>query len=219
MSEGDIDYIVPQLYWEIGKTVADYAVLADWWSKNAYNCNLYIGLSASNLNVAVADAWRTPNELCRQMRFNCDITRIDGVAFYSCMPLLKNPQGICDSLRTSFFRYPALIPIAKNISGTPSAQPDNIRIERFGARDYLMWNEVYEEGGNEVAYYVVYRFDGDEMPDISKPENIVCKTIDNSLDLSVFEFDDSQIFIVTSVNRFNYESESVGSVLYSLPEN
>ena len=31
-----IDYVTPQIYWEIGKKVADYKILADWWSHNSF---------------------------------------------------------------------------------------------------------------------------------------------------------------------------------------
>ena len=35
MEKGWIDYVVPQLYWEIGKKVADYEILAHWWAQHA----------------------------------------------------------------------------------------------------------------------------------------------------------------------------------------
>ena len=41
--EGWIDYVTPQLYWHIGMQVADYAILADWWNRNTFGCQLYIG--------------------------------------------------------------------------------------------------------------------------------------------------------------------------------
>ena len=55
LDEGTIDYVVPQLYWEIGKTVADYSILADWWSKYSFNRNLYIGLFTSYLGEPKGD--------------------------------------------------------------------------------------------------------------------------------------------------------------------
>ena len=217
MREGDIDYVVPQLYWEIGKAVADYRILADWWADNAYNCNLYIGVSASNLGMIKGEAWHRPNELCRQMRMNDTIERIDGIVFYSCRPFLRNPQGICDSLTTTFFKYPALIPSNPMLGGKPSPQPDSLRIERFGARDYLMWNEVDGDGGEAVAYYVVYAFDRDQTIDLSLSENILCKTIDSSVDITSAGLDKwrDYTFVVTSVNRYNIESEGVNYVNYS----
>ncbi|MFD7033854.1 family 10 glycosylhydrolase, partial [Streptomyces sp. NPDC059917] len=43
--EGWIDYIVPQLYWNIGFAAADYAKLVAWWAKVARDSptQLYVG--------------------------------------------------------------------------------------------------------------------------------------------------------------------------------
>ena len=43
--KGWIDYVLPQLYFYIGYPIADYAVLADWWSKYNYGANVYAGLA------------------------------------------------------------------------------------------------------------------------------------------------------------------------------
>ncbi len=37
MEEDWIDYVAPQLYWKIGKKVAAYEVLAEWWANNSMN--------------------------------------------------------------------------------------------------------------------------------------------------------------------------------------
>lgn len=45
MENGWIDYVAPQIYWEIGHKKADYKTLVNWWSKEAEKTNtpLYIG--------------------------------------------------------------------------------------------------------------------------------------------------------------------------------
>ncbi|MBQ0007298.1 MAG: family 10 glycosylhydrolase, partial [bacterium] len=49
LKKGWIDYVAPQLYWEIGKKAADYKILIEWWNENSFGKNLYIGLYASGL--------------------------------------------------------------------------------------------------------------------------------------------------------------------------
>lgn len=210
LKEGWIDYVVPQLYWEIGKTVADYTVLADWWSKNSFGRNLYIGLSSSNIGVLKASAWHRPNELCRQMRLNKKHSDIGGVVFFSSNTLLKNPQGLCDSLKNNYYKYPALVPTNDNLAGTESDAPDSLRIERIGKRDYLLWNDVEDYGGYSIDYYVVYMFDAAEKIDIENPDAIVAITDDSCLDLNVINFcgRSDVVFVVTAVNRFHRESEA-----------
>ena len=43
--EGWIDYNIPQIYWQIGHPVADYAELVDWWAKHSEGRPLFIGTS------------------------------------------------------------------------------------------------------------------------------------------------------------------------------
>lgn len=104
MKEGWIDYVVPQLYWEIGRKGVDYATLARWWADNSHGCRLYIGIAPYRLlNQPTAkqknSAWATGNEIMRQLSFNNTIPEIQGECFYSTRPLLKNPRHLCDSLK------------------------------------------------------------------------------------------------------------------------
>lgn len=104
MKEGWIDYVVPQLYWEIGRKGVDYATLARWWADNSHGCRLYIGVAPYRLlNQPTAkqktSAWATGNEIMRQLRFNDTIPEIQGECFYSTRPLLRNPRHLCDSLK------------------------------------------------------------------------------------------------------------------------
>ena len=45
IKNGLIDYIVPQIYWNIGYSIADYKKLAAWWENavSGTNVDLYIG--------------------------------------------------------------------------------------------------------------------------------------------------------------------------------
>ena len=104
MKEGWIDYVVPQLYWEIGRKGVDYATLARWWADNSHGCRLYIGMAPYRLinqptSKQKTSAWATGNEIMRQLRLNDSIPEIQGECFYSTRPLLKNPRHLCDSLK------------------------------------------------------------------------------------------------------------------------
>ena len=105
LREGWIDYIVPQLYWEIGKKVADYEVLVNWWAKHTYGRKLYIGMAPYRLGgKKEAKAWKEGNEIVRQMRLNRTIEEVQGECFYSTKPLLMNPLGVCDSIKSFYSR-------------------------------------------------------------------------------------------------------------------
>ena len=102
IKEGWIDYVLPQLYWEIGKKVADYEILAHWWANEVKGtkCKLYIGMAPYRLeNASSKTPWGQGNEIGRQMRLNRTIPEISGECFYSTRPLLRNPRGVCDTIR------------------------------------------------------------------------------------------------------------------------
>ena len=105
IQEGWIDYVLPQLYWEIGKKAADYEVLAHWWANEVKGtkCQLYIGMAPYRLEGASAkNAWGQGNEIKRQMDLNRTIPEITGECFYSTRPLLRNPRGVCDSIKAIY---------------------------------------------------------------------------------------------------------------------
>ena len=105
IKNGWIDYVLPQLYWEIGKKVADYEVLAHWWSNEVKGtkCKLYIGMAPYRLeNASPKTPWGVGNEIGRQMELNRTIEEISGECFYSTRPLLRNPRGVCDIIRAIY---------------------------------------------------------------------------------------------------------------------
>ena len=105
IQKGWIDYVLPQLYWEIGKKAADYEVLAHWWANEVRgtNCRLYIGMAPYKLEGASSKTpWGVGNEIPRQMHLNRTIPEITGECFYSTRPLLRNPRHVCDTIKAMY---------------------------------------------------------------------------------------------------------------------
>ena len=70
-------------------------------------CKLYIGMAPYRLgSEKEAAAWRTGNEIDRQMKINRTIPQIEGECFYSTKPLLRNPLGVCDTIRNYYLPQP-----------------------------------------------------------------------------------------------------------------
>jgi len=216
LREGSIDYVAPQLYWEIGKKVADYEILVKWWSENSYGKNLYTGLFNSQLgSTDTNQAWRKGNELVRQLNMNKRFPQIDGAIFYSAKAFVKNKLGLNDSLQNNFYKYPAICPVNRNILGEASAQPQNIHVLKDGKESYLIWDEVDEEGGCQNAYYIVYAFKGKKVGDMNDPANILVRTTENCVDLRNLDrkFRGNYTFVVTGINRYKHESVPTQGVI------
>ncbi len=207
LERGYIDYVVPQLYWEIGHKTADFATLAEWWSANSYGKNFYIGYYASRLGDAQAnEAWQRGNEVMRQLHY-ADTLPQQGAAFYSTVALMQNRQGLRDSLH-QFFTLPAIVPLRNDVPADGSASVGRVRIVREHGRHLLEWDAPRDTAGCAARYYVVYAFKGSELGDFSDPQNILAVTSDNCLILSDFaeRLHGGYRFAVTAINRYKQES-------------
>ncbi len=103
-----IDYVAPQLYWEMGHDKADYNTLIEWWSKNAFGKNCYIGLGIYRAGSNAA--WKDKTQLPRQIEKLRNTPNINGMIFFSSKTFEKNPNGWNDSLRLNYFREAATLP-------------------------------------------------------------------------------------------------------------
>lgn len=196
LEQGWIDYVVPQLYWEIGKKVADYEILAHWWAKYTYGRNLYVGHSTSALGKSKIEAWNRPNEICRQLRLNRSIPEVQGSVFFPVHTLLENPLGLCDSLRNDFYAYPALLPSVAMENAPLTAVPTNVTITDDGM---LRW-----DAAKDAARYVVYAFPSYGDINFDDPSHIVGIT---SACQMMLPFDPERFTIcVTSLDRYHHES-------------
>ena len=205
IEQGWIDYITPQLYWEIGKRVADYAVLVKWWAEHSPNINYYVGHSVSGLGQRrAAEPWRRPNEICRQISMNRSIEQVQGSIFFPATGLLRNPLGLCDSLRHNYYRLPALHPINKNLQPEIALSPTNLQLHKQPHHYLLSWDQEEATGGQQTSYFVVYAFPEFEKADFDDPRYIIAITHDKEL---VLDIDPEEFYIcVTSVNRYKQES-------------
>lgn len=111
LRNGWIDYVTPQLYWEIGHPLADYQTLVEWWSRNTFGRKCYIGLAM--YRAGSNTAWKDKTQLPRQIEMIRNNPALHGMAFFSSKSFEKNLNGWSDSLRLNYFRIPAPTPKIK----------------------------------------------------------------------------------------------------------
>jgi uncharacterized lipoprotein YddW (UPF0748 family) len=90
-----IDYIAPQIYWNIGFAAAEYITLADWWADVTRDTGvkLYIGQAAYRSgNSDSASPWHGVSEIRRQMEYNRGRDEVDGYIMYSYASFMDNPE-------------------------------------------------------------------------------------------------------------------------------
>ncbi len=94
--EGWLDYVVPQLYWHIGFSAADYARLTPWWDEVAAGTgvDLYIGEALYKAGApGQPDAWQDPAELSRHLTLAAAYPQVRGHCYFSAREVVQDPIG------------------------------------------------------------------------------------------------------------------------------
>ena len=94
VKDGIVDYICPQLYWNIGYKVADYSKLLTWWKDVASgtSVDLYIGHAAYKTgDTDKTSPWYGVAEIERQMLLNRNYPEVKGSLFYNYTSLKNSP--------------------------------------------------------------------------------------------------------------------------------
>jgi uncharacterized lipoprotein YddW (UPF0748 family) len=108
MKKGWIDYVAPQLYFEIGHDKVAFEKLLDWWSQHSYDKHVYIGLGIYKAGSNAS--WRKADELPNQIKLIRQYSNVQGGIYFSSKSFNNNPNGWNDSLRNNYYKIPAQIP-------------------------------------------------------------------------------------------------------------
>ena len=89
-----IDYICPQVYWEINHSTAPFKPIVDWWNELVANVDvdLYIGIAAYRGEAATA--YKDPAEIKSQLEYLDKMQYVDGAVFFSYKNLKNNTAGV-----------------------------------------------------------------------------------------------------------------------------
>ena len=169
LEKGWIDYIAPQLYWNIGYGPVDYKELVKWWQKHRYGRLVFAGMAAYKVGKNPEPAWHLPGELPNQIRLNRSLPGVAGCVFYSARSVLNNPLGLLDSLRNNYFRTKALPP---EMPWMGLGEPPVPVLEKPKWKKDTLHIRVKVDAPQNASQLVVYRFE-DRLPgDFNNPENI-----------------------------------------------
>jgi len=123
LKEGWVDYVAPQLYWEIGHRLCDYETLLDWWSTHSYGKHVYVGHGLYRAIEQPTPAWRNSHELPDEIQLLRGNKNIQGSIYFSAANFFENPNGWTDSLRENYYHDPALVPPMSWVDTTAPQAP------------------------------------------------------------------------------------------------
>jgi uncharacterized lipoprotein YddW (UPF0748 family) len=208
-----IDYVLPQIYWSIGFKVADYKIIAEWWNKNNYGVPVYIGQAAYRVGNHTDENWKRPDQLPSQIRLNRSLNQIQGSAFFSSKSFQNNSLGMNDSLKV-LYTHCALTP---QIKKSQSPLRRDYAIQFLGREDgiQLLWEETNPiDSLSSHCRYIVYRFDKKEKINLADPSKIIklLPAQNNNREQSFVDITAKKRkryqYVITSLNRFNGESDA-----------
>lgn len=206
VKNGWIDYNMPQIYWEIGHTAADYKTLTDWWANHAHDRHLYVGQDVKRTMDATTPSGGT--QLAEKMLLSRGYSTIEGNCFWPAYELLDNYKGVADQLKTNYHKYPALIPAYTHMSKKKPKKVNNLKEEYSRSAHTLIWESKSDRYDPETAqYYVVYRFAKGEKENTENPANIVAITRETRYVLPYEGKQNEYKYVVTAVDGFHNESK------------
>ncbi|MFD4584203.1 glycoside hydrolase family 10 protein [Streptomyces sp. NPDC058434] len=94
--QGWIDYVIPQLYWNIGFSAADYAKLVPWWADVARGTgvDLFVGEALYKAgDPAQPAAWQDPAELSRHLTLARRYPEVRGHCFFASKEVVTDRIG------------------------------------------------------------------------------------------------------------------------------
>lgn len=205
-NEGWIDYMMPQLYWDMQHSAAPYLTLVDWWNRNHCDRHVFVGQDVER-TMKFADI--TERGDSSQLRHKIELSRknsnINGNCWWPGYLVADNHAGIADSLAIDAQATTALMPEYPWIS---SKKPSAVeKLHRNG--DSLVWEAKSPQGSaDDVVKYAVYRFEPGDLIDLENTEALECVSWAPSFTLRY-----PGVYVVTALSRVNCESEPSAPIL------
>jgi len=164
VKENWLDYIVPQVYWNIGFAVADYAKLVPWWSDVVAGTQVQLYVGQADYKIATAGqpaAWFDPAEMSRHLTFN-ESYNVSGDVHFSGVQVRADRLGAVTEYVAEHHSRPALIPTMPQLPGKPLQFPVITQATRSDSGTVsLVWHDTAQGVPfGDAASYAVYRFDG-----------------------------------------------------------
>jgi uncharacterized lipoprotein YddW (UPF0748 family) len=212
--EGWVDYINPQVYWNIGFTVADYAKLVPWWADVVDGTPVHLYVGQATYKIGTGGAWNDPAELSRHLTFNRNYPQVHGDVHFSAVQMRANRLGAIDRLVAEQYSRPALIPISSRLGGAPPPHPVITWLEhvQHRVRMTIQPTAVGEDGPSSTAY-AVYRLDSfDQLETGLQDATFMLGTV--RADGGEASFEDRTAvpgrlywYVATALDRLHHESQ------------
>lgn len=214
---GWIDYVIPQLYWEIGHPVADYTTLVRWWNDHVpATCHLYIGQSIERSLDDPKEHRPTPDLTLKHSHFSNKLNQaaegsnIRGNCFWYAYQVVENQYHVRDFLLANGFRQPTVAPA---FTALDPLAPEKVRHLNIGMTQQglrVSWQYVVTDDPlQRPRYFCVYKFRKGEKVDVTDCSHLLLRTANTSFYDKDYGHSRQYTYVVTSVDAVGNESVPV----------
>lgn len=209
VDKGWVDYLIPQIYWEIGNPVADYDTLVRWWALHAHNRPLFIGQDVARTAKAPDRQNPQVNQIVAKLSLQRSFPTIQGSCQWPAIEVVNNTGGYRDILCRYYHKYPALMPLFPFID---NKAPGKVRkLKNFWTEDGLVmiwFPPKFKKEMDEACKYVVYRFAKGEKVNLNDASKILIITDNTYLKLPYKNGKSKFTYVVTALDRLQNESKA-----------
>jgi hypothetical protein len=117
--------------------VASHKTIVDWWSKNNFNTNLYIGNGAYKVRNNSDKAWDDIKELPMQLKLARVTPQISGNIMFSAKSLMSDNDDVVAYIHKKYYKLPALNP-AFPLSNKATSKTPHLSISEQNEKDLIL---------------------------------------------------------------------------------
>lgn len=213
--KGWVDYLAPQLYWELDLAVAPTRHLAHWWNDNSYGVDIYIGYDTKRTMDKADTKAKQPNELDTKVKLVRNLDNVKGVVWWHGYWVTGNYKGVRDRLVNEYQASYALPPVYGDTSKKPEPVKD-LKLVKENDGIFLKWTAPSKGSKmqeTDAVKFVVYEFyPGENSDSLDRAETIISISPDNKMMVGSTDEEaelKGRTYVVTSVDRMNRESKPV----------
>lgn len=222
-AQGWVDYIIPQLYWEIGYAPADYSELVKWWNDHTPdNCHLYIGqsiersLDETDANrKAQSDLLKDHKHFMEKLNLAAQCTKVRGNSYWFGYQIEDNLYHVRDFLKQYVYNQGrALHPAFTHIDAEVPAKVVDLKIEASEQGPHLSWKMLNTADALQAPkYFCVYRFEKGEKVNIDDVSHLLLSTPYTDCYDTQVEHAGKYVYVVTAIDACNNESTPVRKIV------
>lgn len=213
--KGWIDYMIPQLYWEIGHEKVDFITLANWWSERSFGHHVYVGHALYKLVEGTNLAWKNPEELPEQILITRRMKNMEGSAFFRMRFLESNPLNLTQRLKTDIYNDFALVPTMEWLDQSAPQNPKRIKLKKKKGNTILQ--TVYTKRNaksSDHLGFLVYSSTTKDSIDINTSDHLIAFSTYNEIDLtSKLKLEKGTHYLwISTLDKLQNESKAIGPV-------